>query len=560
MKKLDAFRFSLVFFFLVFFFLGIILRLSYWQIVRAQDLDTLGKRQSTEVISNPPQRGQILFQDAYPLATNHFSYLMYANPKTIESPGQYSRLLSSKIHEEESSISAQLEKDLFWVKITEGLTLDEKKEIEKMELKGVGFEMRASRFYPEASMSAHLVGFVGKDQYGGDKGYFGIEGYYDELLQGRGGASYIIRDALGNPILSDIREEEKIDGRTIRLTQDRTVQFIVEEKLKKGLESYQAEGGTVIVMNPKTGAVLAMASFPQFDPQKYYESNDYQNPAISELYEPGSTFKVLIMASGIDAGVVKPDTECTDCDKPVEIGEYSIKTWNNKYYPRTTMTEVIQHSDNTGMVFVARKLGIKKLVSYLEKFGIGQKTNIDLQGEATGVIRDENDWYPIDLATASFGQGISITPIQLLSGVNAIANDGIRMKPYVADKIIDEAGDVFETKPAQESKPIKSSTAKVMTAIMVNAVEKGESKWTKLKGYRVAGKTGTAQIPVAGHYDPSQTIASFVGFFPAEDPQISMLVLVNRPKTSIYGSETAAPIFFKIAEDVINYYKIAPSY
>ncbi len=560
MKKLETLRFSVVFLVLVFFYACIVIRLSYWQVVRAQDLRDLGRAQSTETITNPPQRGEILFQDGYPLATNQFSYLMYANPQLIDTKFDYANRISHLVGRDQASISAALEKDLFWVKLADNLTLEKKKEIENLEFKGIGFETRAARYYPEASMSAHLVGFVGKDNYGNDKGYFGIEGYYDELLQGRGGASYIIRDALGNPILSDIREEEKIDGRTIKLTLDRTVQYIVEEKLKNGIRSYEAEGGTVIVMNPKTGAVLAMASFPQFDPQKYYEATDYQNPAISNLYEPGSTFKVLVMASGIDAGVVKPNTKCNECSKPVEIGEYQIKTWNNKYYPDTTMTEVIQHSDNTGMVFTARKLGVDKLIDYLERFGIGNVTNIDLQGEATGVIRDENEWYPIDLATASFGQGISITPIQLLTAVNSIANDGIMMKPFVASYITDDSGEVFETEPEKIGEPIKSSTAKVMTAMMVNAVEKGESKWTKLKGYRVAGKTGTAQIPVAGHYDPSQTIASFVGFYPAEDPTVSMLVLVNRPKTSIYGSETAAPIFFKIAEDVINYYKIPPSY
>jgi len=560
MKKLETLRFSIIFLILLVFYGLIVIRLSYWQIVRAEDLKDMGRFQSTETISNPPQRGEILFQDGYPLATNQFSYLMYANPHLIDTKYDYAKKISQLVDRDEASISAALDKDLFWVKLADNLNLEKKIEIEKKEFKGVGFETRASRYYPEASMSAHLVGFVGKDEHGSDKGYFGIEGYYDELLQGRGGASYIIRDALGNPILSDIREEEKIDGRNVKLTLDRTVQYITEEKLKKGIESYQAEGGTAIVMNPKTGAVLAMASFPQFDPQKYYEANDFQNPAISKLYEPGSTFKVLIMASGIDAGVVKPNTKCAECSKPVEIGEYQIKTWNNKYYANTTMTEVIQHSDNTGMVFVARKLGVDKLIDYLERFGIGALTKIDLQGEATGVIRDESSWYPIDLATASFGQGISITPIQLLSAVNSIANDGIMMKPYVAGSIVDESGKIFETKPEKKGEPIKASTAKVMTAMMVNAVEKGESKWTKLKGYRVAGKTGTAQIPVAGHYDPSQTIASFVGFFPAEDPIISMLVLVNRPKTSIYGSETAAPIFFKIAEDVINYYKIPPSY
>jgi len=285
----------------------------------------------------------------------------------------------------------------------------------------------------------------------------------------------------------------------------------------------------------------------------------YKNPFISNQFEPGSTFKPLVMASGLDAGVVKPTTKCTICDKPVTIGEYDIKTWNNQYNKDATMIDVIQHSDNTGMVFVGKKLGLSRLLSYLGKFGIGQPTNIDLQGEVAPPIKPEEDWYPIDAATATFGQGITVTPIELLMGFAAIANDGKRVEPHLVSQIITPDNKHLDIPTKVVDTPISGKTAKIMTEILVNAVEKGEAKWTKLDGYRVAGKTGTAQIPIAGHYDAHKTIASFIGFAPADDPKFVMLVVMDRPTTSIYGAETAAPVFFHIAKDLLAYYDITPT-
>ncbi|MBI1981994.1 MAG: penicillin-binding protein 2, partial [Candidatus Levybacteria bacterium] len=256
---------------------------------------------------------------------------------------------------------------------------------------------------------------------------------------------------------------------------------------------------------------------------------------------------------------VKPDTKCPICAGPITIGDYQIRTWNNKYNKDTNMIEVIKNSDNTGMVFVGKSLGLSKMLSYLKKFGIGELTGIDLQGEVPPNLKSEELWYPIDLATASFGQGISVTPIELLAAFSSIANNGMRMEPHVVGKIETTEGETIAIKPKVLDKPISQQTAKVMTEMLVYAVEKGEAKWAKPKGYRIAGKTGTAQIPVAGHYDPNKTITSFIGFAPANDPKFSMLVVVDRPTTSIYGSETAAPIFFEIAKDLLTYYNIPPT-
>ena len=554
-------RFALVLFTLCFFYIAVIARLFVWQVLRASDLADLGRGQSSQVLTIPAIRGEIKAKDDFPLAANAISYLLYANPRVIKDKDDYARKLEAILEENPASISAKLSSDLYWVKLSVGLDQDKKHLIEKLSLKGLGFQQEYTRFYPEASMAAHLIGFLGKDSTGSNKGYFGVEGRYNEQLSGRSGKLYAIRDALGNQILGDTREDKKIDGRSVKLTLDRTVQFTVEKRLKDGVERYNADGGSVVIMESATGAILAMSAVPSFNPQKYYEFdlNSYTNPVLSSLYEPGSTFKVLVMAAAVDEGIVKPETRCNICAGPITEGDYTIRTWNDKYFPNTTMRDVIVNSNNTGMVFVGRKLGLSGMIKYLEKFGIGKITGIDLQGEATGAIRDENSWYPIDLATASFGQGISITPIQLLSAVNAIANRGNLMTPYVVSQIVSEDGKKIDIKPKIKGRVIKESTSKIITNMMVSAVEEGEAKWTKIKNYKIAGKTGTAQIPVAGHYDPNQTIASFVGFLPASDPKITMLVLVDRPKTSIYGSETAAPIFFNIARDLIKYYNLPPN-
>ncbi len=537
----------------------IIGKLFYWQVARAQDLREIGRNQSSDRLPIQATRGEILASDSFPLATNKITYLLYANPKVVGDKTQYARLLSPILEMDEASISARLEKDLFWVNVASRLPDTKKREIEKLKLDGLGFQEQSDRYYPEASMAAQLVGFLGKDQSGNNHGFFGLEGYYNAQMQGRDGSLYVVKDALGNPVVNDIREEKKIDGRTITLSIDRTIQYILDKRLKEGVMKYEAEGGSLIAMDTKTGKILGMSSVPNFNPQIYYEfpQTSLKNPAISDLYEPGSTFKPLVVAAAIDLGLVKPETKCDMCDGPVPIGEYNIKTWNDKYYPNSTVTEIIQHSDNTGMVFIGRKLGEDNLLSYIKRFGIGDTTGVDLQGEVTGQLRDS--WSEIDLATATFGQGISITPLQLITAINSIANGGVLMKPYVVEKIYQPDGKAIPIKPQEKRRVIKESSAKVVTWIMVNAVDNGEAQWVKVPGYSIAGKTGTAQIPVAGHYNPNETITSFVGFFPAEDPKVTMLAVVNKPKTSIYGAETAAPIFISAARDIINYYGIPPT-
>lgn len=555
-------RLRVTLFFFIFLFFVIILRLFYWQIVKSEELSFWGRSQYGAQIEFLPQRGEIKTLDNFPIAANKLSFLAFANPKELKDKKKAAEILATVLGIDSASVSSQLSLDRAWVPIKSKVDSKEKEEIESLKLAGIGFREESLRFYPEASMAAHLLGFVGKNEPGEDKGYFGLEGYYDRQLRGKSGIAIVIHDAFGRPILSKANESSSVvNGRRLILNIDRSIQFIAEKRLKEGIERYAASGGMVGILDPKTGGVISMASFPSFDPKNYqnYPESLFKNPFLSNTYEPGSTFKSLVMAAALDSKVVDPLTKCSICDRPVEIGEYEIKTWDNKYHKGISMVDVIKYSDNTGMVFVARSLGLKRMLEYLKKFGIGELTGIDLQGEVVSSLRPQNLWYPIDLATAGFGQGISLTPIELLVAFASIGNEGKRMEPHVVSKIETPEGQTINIRPVVLNRPISSTTAKVMTEILVNAVDKGEARWAKPKGYRIAGKTGTAQIPIAGHYDPNKTIASFIGFAPADNPRFAMFVILDRPTTSIYGSETAAPIFFEIAKDILTYYGIAPS-
>ncbi|MGI8419159.1 MAG: peptidoglycan D,D-transpeptidase FtsI family protein [Candidatus Levyibacteriota bacterium] len=551
------YRMTLLFFLLVF---GLIIcRLFYWQVVRAQELSAIGQAQYDRQVTTIAQRGEIKTSDGFSIAADKLAYLVYANPKVVKDKDEESDTLGKLLDIKSATISALLSRDKFWVPLKVNVDNSVKEKIEAKKIPGVGFQDETVRFYPEAPMAASLLGFVGKDENGGNKGYFGLEGYYDRQLRGKDGTSIVVHDAAGQPILAKMNDSTmKVDGRSLLLHIDRRIQFLLDNELKNGIAKYGAQNGMAIVMDPKTGGVLAMSSFPSFDPRSFQNYNEslYKNPLISFAYEPGSTFKPIVMAAAMNEGLVKPETQCDICAGPVKIGSYDIKTWDDKYFPNISMTDIIVHSDNTGMVYTGRKLGMTKMLSYFDKFGIGDSTGIDLQGEVYPSLRPESEWYPIDQATATFGQGLTVTPIDLITAFTAIANSGQRMEPHVVAAVQTPDGQTIPIPPKKLDQPISPQTAKVMTEIMVKAVNDGESSWTRIKGYRIAGKTGTAQIPVEGHYDPNKTIASFIGFAPADDPKFLMLVVLNRPSTSIYGAETAAPIFFDAAKNILNYYGI----
>ena len=550
---------GLLLFFYIWFFL-ITARLFQWQVLSNSHFRDKALKQQimrTEVI---PRRGEILAHDGSPIVANQAAYVVYAEPKLLESPLDVSKQLSVPLKMEEASIAALLQSNLYWVPIKRKVEQEFVDQIKKLNVKGIGMEREDKRFYPEGSMSAHLVGFVGSTYDGTDEGYFGLEGYYDRELKGRTGFLQQSRSALGNPILAgETREIEPENGSALKLHLDRTMQFIAERKLLEGIEQFGAKGGSVIIMDPKDGGIKAIASYPSYDPAIYdqFPAEYYRNPVVADTYEPGSTFKVLVMAAAINEGVVKPDTVFEE-PGPLPVGGYKIRTWNNEYSGTLTATQVLERSSNVGMVHVGNKLGGDRLVSYIKAFGFGEKTQIDLAEESSPGLRE--DWQEIDLATLTFGQGIAVTPIQMIRAVAAIANGGTLYEPQMVDSVVSPWKEVYDIKPKIVREVLKPTTAKIVTEMMVSAVDHGEAKYKKPAGYRVAGKTGTAQIPVEGHYDATKTIASFVGFAPADDPQFIMLVRIQEPTSSPWGSETAAPLFFGIAKELFSYLHIAPSY
>jgi cell division protein FtsI/penicillin-binding protein 2 len=525
-------------------------------------LKLLADNQHFHRLEIPPARGEILSSDYTPLVTNQTAYLVFCEKKYIETNNEntYVEKLAPIFEVEEASVSALLDSHDVWVPLKHQVESEKADKIKELELKGIGFEREDKRFYPEASMAAHLLGFVGKDELGRPKGYFGLEGYYDKELAGQPGYLLQERDAFGDPIvIGKIDRIEPKHGRSLVLYLDKTIQFIAETKLKSALEKYGAKAGNVIIMDPKTGGILASASYPNYDPLTFIEYPDeyYRNPVISETYEPGSTFKPLVLAQAFDLDLLSAKDRFNE-QGPVTVSGYSIKTWNNEYHGDISMSEILQYSSNVGMVYISQKLGKDNLLSLLTNFGQGERTNIDLQEEEETFLRNESEWRDIDLATASFGQGIAVTPIQMIRAISAIANKGMLMEPHMVKEIVTSEGKKIEIPPKKARQMFTPSTAKVISELMVDAVEHGEAKWTVNKEFRIAGKTGTAQIPVEGHYDAEKTIASFVGFGPVEDPRFVMLVTLREPTSSPWGSETAAPLFFTIANELFPYLGVYP--
>lgn len=550
------FKFRLVFFIFILAFVIILIQLFNLQILNPK-LATNNLYYKDQKIL--PKRGRIYDQLGQPLVLNQIEYLLFVEPKKINDKKNLVEKLNKIIQLGEATLEAKIDFSKDWVAITRGISEEKKKQIEDQKIVGVGFEEESRRYYPEASIAAHLLGFVGKNYWGDDTGYFGIEGYFQKELAGLPGVIKSERDLLGRPIF--VGTQEKIDpedGSDIYLTIDKSVQAIAKKRLNEGLESYQAKQGCVVIANPFNLEILALVCLPDFDPNQYgkFSEEIFKNPVISDLYEPGSIFKPLIVASAIEEKKILATDEI-DEKGPIKIDQYLIKTWDNKYEGKISITRVLERSSNVGMVEIGKKLGQKKIYQYLEKFGFGQLTGISLQGEVAGSLKPFNQWYPIDWATVTFGQGIAVTPIQFVRAFASVINGGQLMKPYLVKKI------VFGNKeknfsPEKQGQIFNQRTSEIVKKMLVSTVENGEVNWAKPEGYQIGGKTGTAQVPIAGHYDPNKTVASFVGFFPAQKPRFLILVILREPKTSPWGSETAAPIFFRIVKDLIVYYGIMP--
>lgn len=434
--------------------------------------------------------------------------------------------------------------------------------LKTLDTEALDYIVEAARAYPEPGFGGQVLGFLGRKEDGQPKGLYGLEGYFNDFLAGKPGHLSSQTDASGRWIGVGSREfKPAIDGGDIVLTVDRTLQVKVCEILARGVELHNADSGTVVVLEPKTGKVLAMCGAPDFYPAEYGQVKDasvYNNSAIFSAYEPGSIFKPLTMAAAIDVGAVSPDSRFTDTGS-VKIDTFTIHNAAQKVFGNVSMIEVLEESINTGMVWVMRQMGRETLEDYIRQFGFGEQTGIQLKSEVAGTIASLDEWSEVYPATAAFGQGITVTPLQIVTAYAALANGGVLMKPYIIDELRYADGTVEQTLPQEVRQVVSPATATTIGAMLVSVVEYGHGKKAAVPGYYIGGKTGTAQIARNGVYSATEFNGSFAGYGPVQDPVFAMIVKIENPKEGvIYAESTAAPVFGEIAAFILEYYGVAP--
>lgn len=554
-------RYNLIVYWVGFLLIIIGFRLFQIQVINSSRYTAQAREQQWHGFKLQSKRGTIYTTDNYPIATNKVAYALYLNTTRLDETRDLFKELKPIIPDLDKNYSESIiNSEKKWVKYFENLSWDQYQKINDLKIPGIGFEETYSRYYPEGMMFSHSLGFVGKDQYAEDVGYYGLEQYYNGDLEGQNGWLFQERTAGGDPVLwGDVEKIDPIDGSDLYLTVDRNIQFMIEEKLKEGVDNYNAKSGVVILVEPSTGAILALADYPNFDPANYKEAIENEDivrsAAISTVYEPGSVIKAITVASALDAGKVDENSIYNDTGPRIFSG-HKVDNWDGKHHGEETIGEILQHSNNLGAAWVGQQLGGEGLMEYFREFGFGQTTGIDLEGEEKGLMYSTDDLKDIELVNASFGQGISMTPMQVVMAFSAIANDGLLMKPYVVKKIVTKDKEV-EFKPRPISRPITSDASERMVTLLTSAVSGGEAKFFVSKKYNIAGKTGTAQVPVSGGYDPDRTNATFVGFLPSYKNFVLLVKLEEPSSPSGYAAETAVPLWMSIAEKLAAYYGLA---
>ncbi|HEX3099911.1 MAG TPA: penicillin-binding protein 2 [Patescibacteria group bacterium] len=547
---------------------AIIFRLASLQLAQGSDYRVQADGQRTSVRTITAKRGEIKIADRFSgqpetVATSIDKPLVYAIPASMTDREATAKTLAPILGMSEQEIldkTADASKK--YVPLKHQITEADKKKIADLKLSGIAFDSEVVRFYPEGSFLSQLLGFVGyKDDT--KTGLYGIEQAFNEYLTGTSGSLAQERSASGAWIFGARRDQvEAQDGDTILLTIDKTVQFKAESVIKKAVEDNLADSGSIVIMDPKTGAIVAMATYPTFDPNDYAKVTDpsvYNNQITQGAYEPGSIFKPITLAAAINEGAITAQTTYNDTGA-VNVDGYTIENSDHKAHGVQTMTQALEQSLNTGMIYAKGTIGNKKFLEYVERFGLGKKTGIEV-AENKGDLENLSGNIDVNYDTASFGQGINITPIQMLQAYGAMANGGRMMKPYVVNARIGGDGKVEETKPEEVGQPITIQTASTISAMLVNVVENGHGKKAAVKGYYVAGKTGTAQVPLKGGkgYDLNNNIGSFAGYAPVDDPRFVMLVRVNHPRTVSFAESTAAPAFGTMAQFLLQYYNVQPT-
>jgi cell division protein FtsI/penicillin-binding protein 2 len=563
-RKTDTYDSRLVFlrYSVIFFAIIILFQLFTRSVVDHKTVLASAQSQQLTKENVEPKRGTIYASSesgTYPVATTNEVYTISLVPKNIKDKKKTAQKLADILDLDGQEIFDKINNNKVYLPPTAQRVEREKAlKIVDLNIPGVLVVPTYARYYPEDSLASQVLGFVDFDNIG----HYGIEGYYNDVLRGLGGTIKAQKDSLGRLISSFSTNNSAQNGDTLVLSIDQNVQYVAQEKLEAAIKEYKASSGQIAIVDVKTGAIIAMASSPNFNPNTFNEVKpediaNFSNPIISSVYEPGSIMKPIVVAAGIDSGKLDPKQE-GDYGAYVMVGSYKINTATFKAFGHENVTQVLENSDNVAMVSYANQIGNQTMYDYFQKIGLDSKTGIDSDGETTGHLKPANKWPDILRATASFGQGIAVTPLQILMAYQAIGNNGVLVQPHIVSKIIKPNGSerVIATKTIRQV--FKPSTTSILKDMLISVVTNGEGKKAAVPGYVIGGKTGTAQIPNpdAKGYLEDAHIGSFAGLVPADNPRFAMLVKLDKPTTVKFAESSAAPTFSQVAQFLLQYYQI----
>jgi cell division protein FtsI/penicillin-binding protein 2 len=535
---------------LIFATLVIIGRLVAFQVVQAEEWVKIAETVQNLRIVAKPQRGLIYDRNGSVLAGNSSDYQIGVSPPLVTNPQELATALAPILQRPRYEILGALQSERAFVLLSGRVSAEIADAVRELPYRGLQIDPLARRIYPQNDLMCHTLGYTDFDGGGGA----GLEAYYQVELAGEAASAEVNVSPLSAQQSVIARE-----GADLVLTIDRSVQYLVEQHLAQGLREYQARSGSIVVMDPRTGAILAMASLPCYEPYRFFEADRelLHNPVVNQQFEPGSIMKLITMAAALDSGVVTPHSTYYDAGI-IELGGHRIYNWHRGATGTTDMTALLAQSLNVGAATIASWMGADTFYSYLDRFNFGRRTGIDLSAEALGVMSRPGDssWTEADIGAYSFGQGFAATPLQMIASIAALANDGYMMQPYVVQELRTN-GRVVTHKPSVISRPISSQTARQVTAMAVVSVLQ-ETVTAQVDGYTIAGKTGTAQIPEGGFYHPSDTIGTFIGWLPADAPELIILIKLDRPRSSSWGSQTAAPLFSDLVRELVVLLDIPP--
>jgi cell division protein FtsI (penicillin-binding protein 3) len=551
-EKLPASRVKVLAVIMAVWGLGIGARLYFLQVVESRDYIKKAKSQQQVSIKITPRRGDILDRNGNALAVSVSVDSVFANPFEMKDPQKTARILSQLTGVPYDVLLKKFDPEETFVWVKRKISAAERSAIEQAHLPGVEFQKEFRRFYPHREMASHLIGYVDIDE----RGQSGLESRYNLQVRGQDGRIRMLRDAKGK----SFQREEQVPqaGANLTTTIDTNIQFIVEKELRDTFEKTHAAAVSIVVLDPRSGAILAMANAPTFNPNEAsdFDASTWINHSVSLTYEPGSTFKMVAVAAALEEGLITPD-DIFDCQNgAIHLGSRTIK--DHDPFGLLSVREIIQHSSNVGTIKIAQKVGEELFSEYIRKMGFGKRTGVDLPAEVNGRVAPLKDWGSTSYASIAIGQEVSVTPLQITSFLAAVANGGILYKPYVVQKVQDPLGRIVDIKPSGH-RILPEMVAQQIQEMLEGVVEEGTAKGSKLEGYRAAGKTGTAQKAEKGKgYSGGKFVSSFVGFAPASNPQLAIAVIVDEPKGQHYGAQVAAPAFKRIAEQVLSTRSVVP--